>query len=60
MKNWKTTILGVTTILGAVLNVVRCLIDGDPSTNADWASTAAAITAGWGLIHAADASKSQV
>jgi hypothetical protein len=54
MKSWRTTILGIVTILGAVAGVLKALLDGDPSTNPDFITTVAAITAGWGLIAARD------
>lgn len=54
MKSWRTTTLGIITILGALMGVVKCLIDNDPSTNPDWQTAIAAMTAGWGLIVARD------
>jgi hypothetical protein len=56
MKNWKTTLLGVLIILGAVINAaITWLKTGsipDPST------LYPSILFGWGLIHAADANPS--
>jgi hypothetical protein len=57
MKNTKTTLAGVGAILVAVGGALKALFDGDPSTNVDFASTVAAITAGFGLIMAKDAEK---
>ncbi len=55
MKNWKTTVLGVTTIViavgGAVVTAIKSGIG-----SVDWKVTGAAVMGGWGLIHAADAS----
>ncbi len=44
------TILGILTILGALVPVAKALLDGDPTTNPDWGVTAAAISAGIGMI----------
>lgn len=55
MKNTKTTILGVCTIVTAVSSAVMALLDGDPATTFDVAAVIAAITAGLGLIVAKDA-----
>jgi len=54
MKSWRTTVLGIVTILGAVAGVLKALLDGDPSTMPDFASAFAAIAAGVGLIAARD------
>lgn len=54
MGSWRTTGLGVCTILAAVAAAGKALMDGDPSTNPDWGTTIAAITAGIGLIAARD------
>lgn len=54
MKSWRTTALGVITILSAVLGACKASIDGDPTTNVDFQILVAAITAGWGLIVARD------
>lgn len=55
--NIKTTILGIATIVTAVSSALVALFDGDPLTNFDIGSVAAAITAGLGLILAKDADK---
>lgn len=57
MKNAKTTVLGIATILTAIGSAVVALIDGDPATTFDIASVVAACTAGLGLIVAKDAEK---
>lgn len=57
MKNAKTTVLGIATILTALGSAVVALLDGDPATTFDIASVVAACTAGLGLIMAKDAEK---
>lgn len=57
MKNTKTTLAGIGTILVAVGSALKALFDGDPSTNLDLTATIAAVTAGIGLIWAKDAEK---
>lgn len=57
MKNTKTTLAGIGTILVAVGSAMKALFDGDPSTNLDLTATIAAVTAGIGLIWAKDAEK---
>jgi len=52
MRNIKTTILGVITILISALTVVKSVLEGTPIN--DFAMHLAAITAGWGLIAAKD------
>lgn len=53
-RNWKTTILGVISIVSAVSLAAKALLDGDPATNPDWGATWTAIVAGFGLIVARD------
>lgn len=53
-KHPKTTILGILTIAGAIIHAATALLNG---MDVDWTMTIAAITGGWGLIHAADAKK---
>lgn len=48
----KTTALGILTIIVAVANAAIALLNGQP---VDFATTFAAVTAGFGLIKAADA-----
>jgi len=51
--NWKTTTLGILTIVLALANAIyQYLAVGTPP---NFATLCAAITAGWGLIHAKDA-----
>jgi hypothetical protein len=57
LKNAKTTVLGIATILTALGSAVVALLDGDPATTFDIASVVAACTAGLGLIVAKDAEK---
>ena len=52
MRNIKTTILGVVTILISVLTVAKNVLEGHPV--GDIAMHLAAVTAGWGLIIAKD------
>jgi len=54
MSSWQTTTTGILTIVIAVGSAVKVLIDNDISTNPDWNTVAAAITAGLGLIFARD------
>ncbi len=54
MKSWKTTFLGVATIVMSLLGATVALLDGDPKTNVDITMLIAALTAGWGLIMAKD------
>lgn len=54
MKSWKTTLNGVLLILIAVATAAKALVDGDPSTNPDYATVMAAILGGIGLIAARD------
>ena len=54
MKSWRTTLFGVVTILSAVTFAAKTLLDGDPTTNPNWAELYVAIVAGIGLILARD------
>lgn len=54
-KNFKTTALGIATIVTAISSAVMAIFDGDPATNFDIAAIVAAVTAGIGLIFAKDA-----
>lgn len=53
-KSWRTTVLGIITIIMAVAGVVQSVIDNDPATNPDMAVAVAAIVSGVGLIFARD------
>jgi hypothetical protein len=55
LTSWRTTVLGITTIIAAVAGLVQALLDADPSTNPDMTVAAAAILSGLGLIFARDA-----
>jgi hypothetical protein len=57
MKNpsWRTTTLGIITIITAITGVVQSLIDNDPATNPDFTVAVAAVISGIGLIFAKDA-----
>lgn len=55
MKNWKTTALGISTILAAISSVIQAVLDNDHSTNPDITVAVAAIMSGLGLIFAKDA-----
>jgi hypothetical protein len=52
MRNYKTTILGILTIIISASTVAKSLLEGSPV--GDFAVHVAAITAGWGLISAKD------
>jgi len=54
-KSWRTTVLGITTILAAIAGLVQAFLDNDPNTNPDMTVAAAAILSGLGLIFARDA-----
>lgn len=54
MASYRTTIFGVLCILGAVIAAGKALLDGDPSTVADWGAVWAGVLAGIGLIKARD------
>jgi hypothetical protein len=55
MNNRNTTMAGIGAICVAIGGVLTAAFDGDPSTNADFASAIAAVIAGVGLILAKDA-----
>ncbi len=55
--DFKTTALGIATILTVLSAAVVAFLDGDPATNFDIATVIAGITAGVGLILAKDAEK---
>jgi hypothetical protein len=54
MKSGKTTVAGIGAILVAVGGALTALFDGDATTNVDWATVIAAVSAGIGLIWARD------
>jgi hypothetical protein len=51
MKSYKTTILGVISIITAIIGVVTGLLNNTP---VDWNATITAIMAGIGLVFAKD------
>lgn len=57
MKNWQTSLAGVSSILLALCLVLTSHFDGDPATNPDWIAVASAIAAGVGLLRAQDVTK---
>ena len=57
MKSWKTTVLGIMSILTAVFVALTAMLDADPSTVPDWSIVVAAGTAGIGMILARDNDK---
>jgi hypothetical protein len=59
MKNNKTTIAGIGAILVAVGTALKAIFDGDPATTFDLSTTITAVSAGIGLILAADAPKEE-
>lgn len=54
MKDWKTTAAGVLTIVGAVAAAALAYLHGQPVNTTALIAT---LTAGVGLIHAADSTK---
>lgn len=56
MKNWKTTTLGVLTIIAALSNAAVEYLNGK---TVNMLTLGAAVAAGWGLIHASDAKAAQ-
>ncbi len=55
--DFKTTALGIATILTVLSAAAVAFFDGDPATNFDIATVIAGVTAGFGLIFAKDAAK---
>jgi len=55
LTSWRTTVLGITTIVTAVAGLVQAFLDNDPTTNPDMTVAIAAIVSGIGLIFARDA-----
>ncbi len=53
MQNWKTTLMGVCAILGALVAVGNGIANGTP---VDYTAAFSAVVAGIGLIFAKDAS----
>jgi len=57
MENYKTTLLGIASILIAIGTFLKAAFDGDPSTVPDYEATFMAVTLGVGLISAKDSTK---
>lgn len=53
--SWRTTTLGITTVIMAIAGAIQALLDNDPATNPDLPVAVAAILSGLGLIFARDA-----
>lgn len=51
--SWKTTTLGIVAIVGALLAAAKSALTAGPAS-INYGETIAAISAGWGLIHARD------
>lgn len=55
LTSWRTTVLGITTVLAALAGILQAVLDNDPATNPDMTVAMAAILSGVGLIFARDA-----
>ncbi|MDE2107381.1 MAG: hypothetical protein KGL39_59850 [Patescibacteria group bacterium] len=55
MKNWKTTTLGILSIIGVAIHIGTVLLQGHTLTSQEMTADMTAIATGWGLIHASDA-----
>lgn len=55
VTSWRTTTLGITTVIMAIAGCIQALVDGDPATNPDIAVAVAAVLSGLGLVFAKDA-----
>lgn len=58
MKSWKTTVMGIATILSIISGLAIAFLDGNAATNPDWTTAIAGITTAFGLIFARDNDKS--
>ncbi len=52
--SWKTSLFGAGGLLVVAASAISALADGNPATNPDWASVAAAASACLGLLFARD------
>lgn len=52
--SWRTTLLGVFTIAGAICIAGKALLDGDPATTPNWESSVQMIGVGIALLAARD------
>ena len=55
-NSWRTTVLGIVTIVAAIAGAAKAYLTGQP---VDYGTVLAALTAGWGLIHAADSAENK-
>lgn len=53
-KSWRTSIVGLSIILGALSTAALALFDDDPLTKVNWEATLGAITVGFGFMAARD------
>lgn len=56
--SWKTTSLGMATMVIAIGQAIQALLDGNPQTNPNYETVATAVAAGIGLMFARDNNKS--
>ena len=56
--SWKTSGTGIAALLTIIGTVAKALLDNDPATNVDWATTMPGALAAIGLIFARDNNKS--
>jgi hypothetical protein len=54
MKNWKTTGLGIASLVQCLGGVLTLFLDGNPATNPDWNIVGAQIATAIGLIFCRD------
>ncbi len=54
MASWRTTLLGIATILSGVIWIIGSIAGEQPAGATDFATAIAAITAGTGLVTARD------
>lgn len=52
--SFRTSALGVLTIVAAIAGALKALLDGDPATVVDVPTVVAAVMAGFGLLNARD------
>ena len=57
MSSWKTTVMGICTILSILSGVAIAFLDGNAATNPDWTTAVAGLTTAAGLIFARDNNK---
>lgn len=60
LTSWRTSLMGVLAIIGAVVSAATALLDGDPLTQPDWATLSAVVATSLGLLHARDNKVSSV